>query len=208
MPDLLIVAPDLDERGSIVRIASDLLEFATASLEDYWVPGRAQIDVVASATDCLEMGLVMLGRGEARTVEQGDRSPSPVTMFALLAQSSGAEAEEAFEAFLSLHDRGAIELGIDAERHESVDQALHRYRELRGDPSRVIALGRRAELATEREQMQSEIVRRVPEVELEGELGEFVSLLEEPNDDMRGVLREGALLALQLRQLLYSMELA
>jgi len=134
--------------------------------------------------------------------------PLNSTMFALLAQSSGAEAEEAFEAFLSLHDRGAIELGIDAERHESVDQALHRYRELRGDPSRVIALGRRAELATEREQMQSEIVRRVPEVELEGELGEFVSLLEEPNDDMRGVLREGALLALQLRQLLYSMELA
>lgn len=125
---LLYIEPDENERQSVVQQAADLVEAMTFQIE---APiSAASIGVVAEPSVCLEIGLSMLGRGQARTVEGGERRASPLMLFPFVSEEGrewgeiqllrGGESEgDEFGTLNDLVSFGAIEPDLEF----SLDQA-------------------------------------------------------------------------------------
>lgn len=89
---LLYLDSDKSERQEMVQLAADLVEALTFQHENL-LQQHQSIGVVAEPSVCLEIGLSMLGRGEARTVEGGERQKSPLMMFPFVADSEESKTE-------------------------------------------------------------------------------------------------------------------
>lgn len=132
---LLYIEPDNSERSQLVQMAADLVEALTFDAEAAFSQEHT-IGIVAEPSICLEIGLSMLGRGETRTVEGGERRKSPITIYPYVTDSKRKEVEFSLlgrntlsdgemnkeSGFLNdLYEFGAIEREMDftyMERHE------------------------------------------------------------------------------------------
>src|SRR5689334_10186508 len=106
---LLYVNPGSDEDyARSVTFAADLVEAATYAPEE--TPRQdVVLGIVAPARCCIEVGLSMLGRGDARTVEQGRRNQSPVRLFPFMVESDERDAETLRGGLNYLLAIGAVE---------------------------------------------------------------------------------------------------
>jgi hypothetical protein len=113
MPRVLVyVDPHSPEDGRPLRLAADLVEFLSAT--DGGTVAPDPVGIVASVEDTLAIALPALGRGQARTVEGGERRSSNVAIFpfrqAFQADGEEAEREEiARSGLVELVALGAVE---------------------------------------------------------------------------------------------------
>ena len=106
---LIYLEPDENERDRLVAMASNLVDFVAASVDDRYA-SLANVGVVAEPEDCAEIGLVMLGRGTARTVEHGEREATLLRLFPFRPSREPDEAlDRASESLNDLSDAGAVE---------------------------------------------------------------------------------------------------
>lgn len=120
---LIYVQPEAEERDRVVAWAADLVEALTAPIIDAGASPAVEIGVVADVLNCLEIGLVTLGRGAARTVEGGERDASPVSLFPFRppdADESATDLDTAYDCLRELADGGAVE-GIS---HSAAEDSL------------------------------------------------------------------------------------
>ena len=104
---LFYISPGSDEEySSIITLAADLVEAATYS--GHKASHEMLLGIVAPIRACVEIALATLGRGEARTVEQGIREASPVRIFPFVTAGDG-DAGAWREALEYLRSAGAIE---------------------------------------------------------------------------------------------------
>lgn len=89
---LFYIDPEISARRQMVRMAADLVEVLTFDAKAECSHEYA-IGIVAEPSICLEVGLSMLGRGEARTIEGGERRKSPVTIYPFVSKSNRSDAE-------------------------------------------------------------------------------------------------------------------
>lgn len=148
---LIYVAPD-EGNLPMVQAAADLVEAISFDPESPNGAASVRIGLVAEPSACLEVGLSMLGRGQARTVEGGERSASPLMLFPfvtkegrdrgelnLLRREWAAEdmEEETFGSLSDLLNLGAVEAGTEVswehharvEPNEAVEDAVMHARE-------------------------------------------------------------------------------
>lgn len=82
MSSILLYVPTEGEDGlRRLQLAADFVEALTFRLEGGGNLSPRRIGIVAEPSVCLEIALSMLGRGEARTVEGGERQVSPLVLF-------------------------------------------------------------------------------------------------------------------------------
>lgn len=209
---LLHVEPEEAERDQMVGWAADLVEFITGAVDETNGSSLATIGVVASLADCLEIGSVMLGRGAARTVEGGERNPSPLSLLPFLEPEAGegSATNEIWACLLELAEAGAVE-GISEDRQEELrllraDQALGLALErTRWDD--VVVLGESNASADRLSSWERNNGGRVIRPTLDDELrGRFIGMLREIQQEADEALREiqhGAVqAALQLERLI------
>lgn len=91
---LLYIEPEESQRQQMIQMAADLVEALTFQVGEAVLPPRS-IGVIAEPSTCLEIGLSMLGRGETRTVEGGERRASPLMLFPFVSDGSQASGEVA-----------------------------------------------------------------------------------------------------------------
>lgn len=91
-PILLYIDPEENERQQMIQIAADLVETLTFQFDGHR-PSPKSIAVIAEPSACLEIGLSMLGRGEARTVEGGERRASPLVLYPFITGLSRENGE-------------------------------------------------------------------------------------------------------------------
>ena len=111
---LFHIEPNDDQRDDLVGLVADLVEAVTA---DERRMADSTVGIVADTTDCLEIALVMLGRVSARTVEGGERRPSPVRLFPFRSeptrggdwQEAAAPRDDGTLALSRLAELGAID---------------------------------------------------------------------------------------------------
>jgi hypothetical protein len=89
---LLYIEPEETERQQMVQMAADLVEALTLPSENLGTPPQS-IGIIAEPSACLEIGLSMLGRGETRTVEGGERRASPLKLFPFVTDRSWDSGE-------------------------------------------------------------------------------------------------------------------
>jgi hypothetical protein len=147
---LLYVDPDKeDDYFQIVAWAADLVEAATADIEGSATSRPLLIGVVAPVECCLRIGAVMLGRADARTVEQGLRSPSSVRLFPFAPGhwDENAPPNVALDCLRELANAGAVE-GLDVE-----DGSGDAY-----DRPRLMSLSKALEVAFDRNAWEAVLV--------------------------------------------------
>ena len=101
---LLYVDPQEDDRRQMIQMAADIVEALTFRSKRLDEPPHF-IGIIAEPSACLEIGLSMLGRGETRTVEGGERRASPVRLFPFV---TGLDRED---GEIDLIGRGESESG-------------------------------------------------------------------------------------------------
>ncbi len=133
---LLYIEPDKSERRQLVQMTADLVEALTFDAKAAFSKEHT-IGIVAEPSICLEIGISMLGRGEARTVEGGERRKSPVTIYPFIDQSSRSKVEYSLlgrndgetgkeSGFLNdLYEYGAIEREMDFTHMKWHDLSAH-----------------------------------------------------------------------------------
>lgn len=89
---LLYIDPEETERQQMIQMATDLVEALTFQFEGLRPPAQS-IGVIAEPSACLEIGLSMLGRGETRTVEGGERRASPLMLYPFVSDLSRENGE-------------------------------------------------------------------------------------------------------------------
>jgi hypothetical protein len=127
-----------------VTWAADLAEAITATGD---IGPAHELGVVADVLDCLEIGVVTLGRAAPRTVE-GERPVAPIRLFPFASMNAGsdvrAETDAAYNCLLELAEGGAVEDLPHAEERDEVlpgvDVALHRALD-NGEWDRLVVLG-------------------------------------------------------------------
>lgn len=197
---LFYVDPANDEYAPVVTWAADLVEAMTAESDDD--PRRAGllIAIVAPVECCCEIGVVMVGREDARTVEAGVRRISAVRLFPFVPIDIDDERfiAAAVEDLDGLVDAGAVEVerpGDDAGHSPfrvfaNAEGALSAARSL-GPWEGVVVLGSAAEASRDAvdrfggDDRPPAIIRPL----LEREVGELVEVMgrvgeREPEDVM------------------------
>lgn len=101
---LLYVDPREEVRRQMIQTAADIVEALTFRSQRLDEPPQV-IGIIAEPSACLEIGLSMLGRGETRTVEGGERRASPVRLFPFVAGLDREDGE------IDLISRGETESG-------------------------------------------------------------------------------------------------
>ncbi len=89
---LLYIDPEETERQQMIQMAADLIEALTFQFEGLRPPPQS-IGVIAEPSVCLEIGLSMLGRGETRTLEGGERRASPLMLYPFVSDLSRESGE-------------------------------------------------------------------------------------------------------------------
>jgi hypothetical protein len=89
---LFYIDPDEYSYQEMVQLAADLVECLTFQSESFYTQFKT-IGILAEPTACLEIGLSMLGRGETRTVENGERRSSPLKLYPFISDR-GRESGE------------------------------------------------------------------------------------------------------------------
>lgn len=126
MDMLLFLGTSEDGRARSVRLLGNLVEAITFPADSMGQATRHRLGVVACEADCLEIGLGMLGRGETRTVEEGERSLSVVTIFPYRGRGKSTgpnEGDQEREALQELIGTGAVEPGAEAQTKDVPDSA-------------------------------------------------------------------------------------
>ena len=179
---LLHVEPNDERRDEMVALAADLVEAVTAGERRM---ASSTIGVVADAVDCLEIALVMLGRAAPRTVEGGERRPSPVRLFPFRGEptrggergEASARRDDGARALRELAELGAIDAlernddgGVFADAQSALSDALLRRWDVvvaagESERSRVLIDGWRranADASIVRPPDERELARRRP----------------------------------------------
>jgi len=191
---LIHIEPGGDERDRLVAWAADLVEAITAPINEAGQSSTLEIGVVADVLNCLEIGVVMLGRAAPRTVEGGERNVSPVTLFPFRSaggDESTTELTNALECLRELAERGAVEGfgGGSTEDDMLPDAEVALRRALaRGAWEGVVALGESdGSSAAIREwserSMRSRVVRPVPDEGIHERVDTLLRRLEPPGED-------------------------
>ena len=129
---LLFLGTSENGRARSVRLLGNLVEAITFPEDSMGQATRHRLGVVACEADCLEIGLVMVGRDEARTIEEGERPLSVVTIFPYRGreQSTGPnEGDQEREALQELIGTGAVEPGAEAQTKNVPDSASEALQE-------------------------------------------------------------------------------
>jgi hypothetical protein len=199
---LIYVHPGAEERDLVVTWAADLVEALTAPAAETIASPEVEVGVVADTVNCLEIGLVTLGRGIARTVEGGERDPSPVMLFPFRPpnEDRSTDVDIAYECLRELADLGAVE-GIRGGNQENdvlpdADTSL-RHALASGDWETMVTLGDsnwyRATIAdSSRGAFRTPIVAPIANAELRERIDVLVRQLQPEGDDDYGELRRSA----------------
>lgn len=89
---LLYIDPVEAERQQMIQMAADLVEALTFQFEGLRPPPQS-IGIIAEPSACLEIGLSMLGRGETRILEGGERRASPLMLYPFVSDLSRESGE-------------------------------------------------------------------------------------------------------------------
>jgi hypothetical protein len=128
---LFYIDPDENNHQDMVQLVADLVECLTFQSESFNTQFKS-IGILAEPTACLEIGLSMLGRGETRTVENGERPSSPLKLYPFISDRGRESGEfdlirpviDDQESFGSLDDLvafGAVESDPEFPFENSLD---------------------------------------------------------------------------------------
>lgn len=216
---LLYLEPNEAERQPMIQMAADLVEALTLRAEALEHPPES-IGIVAEPFACLEIGLSMLGRGEARTVEGGERRASPLVLFPFVTDQTRESGEMLLmrrretesEDYGTLDDLalfGAVEqhmeLSFEGQTPRSAGEVLERVLSWRSWECIVVFAP--MENAIERLASGSRIVNVRELGEGTGRIPELLARLERTEDEAVRAFQEAAVSgALRLEALLAQFE--
>ena len=218
---LLYVEPGPGERNRVVAWAADLVEATTAPINDSDPSPALAVGVVADVLNCLEIGVVMLGRGEPRTIEGGERNASPVTLYPFRPigeddESSEELANTAYECLRELSNGGAVEgIGAGSGEDDTLPDTEVALRDVlqSADWEGVVVLGEPARSRAavgdwSRQHPQNRIIRPQSDEEIRDQVDTLLRRVEPAGEDNYTETRRLAVQnAVQLGELLDQLEL-